>query len=206
MPFKNVPPLYAAWVSMRWRCEKPQSKQFADYGGRGISVCERWLDYKTFEADMMPRPSLKHTIDRINNDKGYSPENCRWATRKEQQRNQRRAVYVTIEGKNYRAIELAEAAGLKTDTIIKRAKSGMTYEEVTSPIRRVVTEHLRHIGGKANGVARRAQTHCKAGHAYTDARTYVTKEGWRRCRECHRLKMQRLTAKKRDSQNPPPVS
>jgi hypothetical protein len=141
MPFKVVPPLYTVWRSMRDRCRNPRFKQFADYGGRGIEICERWSSYANFAADMGERP-LGTTLDRIDNAKGYSPDNCRWATRKEQQRNQRRTIFVEVEGVRYRAIELAERAGLKTDTIIERAKRGLTMEQMLDPTRRVFYEGL----------------------------------------------------------------
>lgn len=82
-------PEYSVWAGMRRRCETPSVKSYPDYGGRGIRVCERWNDFATFLHDMGPRPSRDHSIDRINNDGNYEPDNCRWATRCEQNRNQR---------------------------------------------------------------------------------------------------------------------
>jgi hypothetical protein len=79
---------YGVWQAMIHRCTNPRNPQFKDYGGRGITVCERWRKYVNFSRDMGPRP-LGLTLDRINNDGNYEPGNCRWATRSEQQRNSR---------------------------------------------------------------------------------------------------------------------
>lgn len=79
---------YHSWNLMKDRCFNTNCPAFNRYGGRGITVCERWRDsFENFLADMGPRPSPKHSVDRINNDEGYSPDNCRWATDTEQVRN-----------------------------------------------------------------------------------------------------------------------
>jgi hypothetical protein len=80
-------PEYRSWKAMISRCTNPNSKDFKYYGGRGIAVCERWLKYENFLADMGRRPTKDHSIDRINNELGYEKDNCRWATREEQQAN-----------------------------------------------------------------------------------------------------------------------
>ena len=80
--------LYRRWVGMKDRCYNPKNKFFHRYGGRGITVCERWRnDYSAFASDMGQPPSPTHSIDRINNGGGYEPANCRWATPAEQARN-----------------------------------------------------------------------------------------------------------------------
>jgi len=81
---------------MRDRCRNPLTTAWVNYGGRGIQFCERWDNFENFLADMGPRPSDNHSIDRINNDGNYEPGNCRWATRKEQQNNRRNTSMVTF--------------------------------------------------------------------------------------------------------------
>jgi hypothetical protein len=83
-------PEYQAWLNMRRRCYDPKQESFSYYGGRGITVCERWKNhYDSFLLDMGRKPSPKHSLDRIEGKKGYSPKNCRWATAKEQANNRR---------------------------------------------------------------------------------------------------------------------
>src|SRR5215471_1725927 len=80
---------YHSWIGMRSRCSDPNHQGYKDYGGRGISVCERWSKFEHFYADMGPKPSSNHSIDRIDNNGNYEPSNCKWSTPKEQSNNQR---------------------------------------------------------------------------------------------------------------------
>jgi len=184
MPFKNPHPLYGVWARMRGRCSKPGYQQWKDYGGRGIKVCPEWeTSFAQFVADMGPRPE-GYSIDRIDNDGDYTPANCRWATRKTQQRNRRGAIYLTIEGTSYLLAELVERSGHKPDTITKRAKLGLTLAEVLDRKKRVFTAGLA-LGGRASGAKKQALRKCKNGHFFTEENTLITKEGWRNCRRCH---------------------
>ena len=127
--------LYSVWSNMRQRCENPRNSSYKSYGGRGISVCIEWLDFRKFEdwaLDSGYDPRL--TIDRINNDGDYTPENCRWATKKEQCNNQRKTVMVTIGGETRSARSFAEENGISPDLALDRIKRGWDpVDAVTRP-------------------------------------------------------------------------
>ena len=91
-------PIYQTWVQMRRRCSNARHPQYPKYGGRGISVCDRWNDFENFLSDMGPKPSPRHSIDRINNDGDYEPSNCRWASAYVQTNNRRVTKTVTFGG------------------------------------------------------------------------------------------------------------
>jgi hypothetical protein len=80
---------YRAWAQMMARCYRKTSKDYKNWGGRGITVCDRWRDACAFLSDMGPKPTAAHSLDRIDNDGNYEPKNCRWATRSQQNKNRR---------------------------------------------------------------------------------------------------------------------
>lgn len=126
------PRSYGVWQGMRARCLDPLHP---NYGGRGITVCDRWNDYSNFAEDM-GEPLRGATLDRIDNDQGYSPENCRWATMKEQSRNRRSNRRVTYRGETRALIEWAEISGINFGTLKSRLNRGWAVEKsIETPVR-----------------------------------------------------------------------
>jgi hypothetical protein len=115
-------PEHAAWSDMKRRCTNLNFKHYKNYGGRGILVCARWSKFEFFLADMGLRPSKKHTIDRIDNNGNYSPENCRWSTREEQANNTRRSVYIDVNGVRMTHAQAERHVGLSKGTIGNRMR------------------------------------------------------------------------------------
>jgi hypothetical protein len=104
---RNKHPNYAVWHGMLQRCSNSNRADYKYYGGVGISVCERWQDFKLFLEDMGERPTKSHTLDRIDGSLGYYKENCRWATRTEQSANLKSNRNISIEGEIYTLSSLA---------------------------------------------------------------------------------------------------
>jgi hypothetical protein len=118
------------WRAMKRRCYEPKMLAYKDYGGRGITVCERWRkSFANFVSDMGQRPSLSHTIERLNNDGNYEPGNCIWATRKEQNRNSRHCHMIDHNGGKKPMSVWAEQAGIARDTLKARLKYGWSIRE-----------------------------------------------------------------------------
>jgi hypothetical protein len=116
------------------RCHDPRVKNYKNYGGRGISVCDQWFDFWTFVADVPPRPSLKHTIDRKDNDGNYEPWNVRWATKAEQARNARYNRQLIVDGKIQIAEDWRRERQLPKSTLFNRIRRGWSDEDaVTKP-------------------------------------------------------------------------
>lgn len=123
----HVSAIYYAWKSMRYRCQKPSHPAYHNYGGRGITVCPEWEDFQTFMRDMGEPPPGKQ-LERINNDLGYCKDNCTWATRKEQLRNQRTNLVLTVRGVTGCAVALAEHFGVHYHRTLSRLKRGWDVE------------------------------------------------------------------------------
>ncbi len=148
-------PEYKIWLGIKCRCECPTATGYVRYGGRGISVCDEWTtSFKTFYQDMGPRPTPKHTLERIDNDKGYSKSNCCWAMRTSQMRNMSRNHLIQYKGEMLCLQELAERLGMNKTTLRKRLKRGWSIERAseTRP-RHQPRQRLLEFDGKTQSVA-----------------------------------------------------
>lgn len=120
---------YGVWTGMVQRCVNPNHHAYHRYGGRGIKVCERWHDFEAFYCDMYPKPSRGHSLERIDNDGDYTPDNCRWATRKEQSRNRADNRLLTYKGETRCLTEWAEIIGMKKSALSERMRRGWNVQE-----------------------------------------------------------------------------
>ncbi len=124
--------IYRIWVGMQSRCLDSNCNSYQDYGGRGITVCERWLGFDGFTnflADMGQPTTDQHSLDRINNNGNYEPTNCKWSDKYEQARNNRHNHYLTAQGETYCASQWAEITGIKSGLILARIRRGWSAEE-----------------------------------------------------------------------------
>lgn len=126
-------PTYLAWSHMKSRCENRNNKDYADYGGRGIRVCDRWQDFANFLADMGEKPSASHSIDRYpDNDGNYEPGNCRWATVLQQANNKRNNRILEFNGRRQTVPEWARELGFAASAIHGRLAKGWSVEDTLS--------------------------------------------------------------------------
>ena len=123
---------YQSWQSMRNRCNNPQNPSYTNYGGIGITICERWNDFENFLLDMGERPSKEYTLDRINVNGDYEPCNCRWATQLEQQNNKRNNRTLTCYGETHTVSEWARILDIKDSIIYTRIRRNKTPEQCLS--------------------------------------------------------------------------
>ena len=124
--------LYTIWSGMKYRCCDPNGKGYHNYGGRGITVCDEWInDYTAFKEWSLNNGYAEDlSIDRIDNDKGYSPDNCRWTTMKVQANNTRVNHRVTYQGETHTLSEWGDILGMSDDLISRRLREGMPLERV----------------------------------------------------------------------------
>jgi hypothetical protein len=121
-------PEYVIWCAMKSRCSNPNNPGYKNYGGRGIKVCRRWFNYENFFGDMGRRPSPRHTIERVDNEKGYNPDNCSWAPKEVQSRNRRLSRVIHYKRRAMTLSEWARHVGLKRTTLRRRLDAGWEVE------------------------------------------------------------------------------
>ncbi|MFE9127031.1 hypothetical protein ACFYOF_16700 [Streptomyces sp. NPDC007148] len=136
-PPRSKHPLYSLWKTMVRRCHAPTAHAYERYGGRGIHVCPQWRkSFEQFLADVPPRPSPAHSLERIDNQRGYEPGNVRWATAAEQARNRRDNRHLTANGETRLLEDWATLTGLPKSTLFGRLKAGWDVERaITTPVR-----------------------------------------------------------------------
>ena len=128
--------VYRIWHMMIQRCCNPKNSHYRTYGGRGITVCDEWKDFRGFFADMgNPKPTM--TIERIDNSLGYFKANCRWATRKEQGNNRSTNFFITYHGKKQTIAQLADGVGMHRSVLHGRIKAGWPiHKALTTPVKK----------------------------------------------------------------------
>ena len=127
---------YARWKSMMARCHQENSSKYRYYGAIGITVCERWHDFSAFFSDMGACPDKSLTLDRILNNRGYEPGNCRWVTRAEQNANRSNVVYLRHNGVTKNITEWAAEIGMSANALAMRIRLGWTVERaLTQPLK-----------------------------------------------------------------------
>lgn len=123
---KNVTSEYRTWRHMHERCSSKKDKSFSNYGGRGITVCKRWSSFTNFYKDMGKRPEGT-SIDRIDNNKGYFPKNCRWATKEQQSNNKRTNRWITIDGKTMTLTQWSKHLNIPIATMYRRVQDAADH-------------------------------------------------------------------------------
>jgi len=121
--------VYLIWCNMRNRCTNPKRNNYSDYGGRGITFCERWASFDNFLADMGEPPSDQHSLDRIDSNGNYEPSNCRWATTSEQLNNKRTTRWIEINGRTQSLAQWCREFGLNSGSVRGKLRRGATVEE-----------------------------------------------------------------------------
>jgi len=125
--YKRGTPTYSSWSAMKSRCNNKNATGYKNYGGRGITVCDRWDLYENFYKDMGERPTGT-TLDKIDNNGNYYKDNCRWATQKEQTNNRRTCRFITARGKTQTVSQWGEELHINSSTIIERLNRGWSEE------------------------------------------------------------------------------
>ena len=150
-------PLYNTWTAMRERCNCPSNKMYKYYGERGITVCERWDDFTVFVSDMGNRPAGT-SLDRIDNSKGYSHDNCKWATRVEQNTNRRNTKFVEFRGERLTLAEISRRTGANEKVLFHQVcnlgvsiEAAILVKHRPHKITQAIAEEIRKRYGNRNG-------------------------------------------------------
>lgn len=154
VPNAGKHPLYRTWQKMKRRCHNPQDPAYCHYGARGVIVCERWYrSFANFVADMGPKPSPGHSLDRKDNDGSYSPENCRWATTAQQCRNRRNNIVLEFGGRKQVLTDWAQELGLPVSMVNLRIRRGWSVEKaLTTPASALPQDRQVQSRNKKNNV------------------------------------------------------
>ena len=164
-------PEYRAWGDMKQRCLNPTHPSYKCYGAKGVAVCSRWMDFLTFLADMGPRPSGDHSLDRIDPAGSYEPDNCRWATGEQQRNNRRDKRLITYDGRTQTITQWEKEIGVTHGVIRHRIRKGWSVTEaIETPAARGLKFRVR----------------CRNGHSLENEDSiHVSAQGARLCKICY---------------------
>lgn len=141
----NFGPEYDIWVAMVSRCTKVTDPAFHNYGGRGIKVCQRWIEVRNFLSDMGKRPSAQHSVERKNNNGDYSPENCIWGTKDQQVNNTRRNRVVEFHGERMTWMQASKRFKIEYNTLRQRFRNGWSVEAaLLTPVNTMLANNRKH--------------------------------------------------------------
>jgi hypothetical protein len=171
---KKYPREYNIWAMMKQRCNNPKAANYVNYGAKGLQVCERWAKFAVFLEDMGAAPTLQHTLDRMDNSKGYSPDNCRWADVETQQNNRTNGVHFVHNGEPMSAPQIARAVGMPVARMAHRLKKlKLTPQQAAGLPKQSWVQ--RHVYQKTLDGSRVWQHESLA-----DASRFAQAQGWRR--------------------------
>ncbi len=168
-------PEYRVWLSMRQRCNNSNDKNYSDYGGRGIHVCQRWESFESFIVDMGKRPDKKYSLNRADNDGPYSPENCEWSTMKVQANNTRRNTLITFNNKTRTISEWADKTGISYVAILHRISEKWSIDRMLTERTRKMQFHMITFNEKSQTIKEWSRD---LGINYTTLYARIVYRGW----------------------------
>ena len=180
---------HSVWFGMKGRCLNPNNQAFEYYGGRGITVCDRWLESFQNFLDDMGEPPEGYTIERIDVDGNYEPNNCKWADRREQQNNRRANRRVTIGGITKTIMQWSQETGIPHQTLYARLDRGTP--DILDTEKQLDLSGLS-LGAKISAERRKQRTHCNKGHPFS-----FLSNGTRLCKVCKNERERERNRKKK---------